>query len=68
MASSPWRVGLSIWKEFHCDLTEPLRAMVAFCTFGVVQSFGVYQDYYTVSYPFLRHIRTLIDRVEDFSP
>ena len=22
--------------------------MVTFCTFGVVQSFGVYQDYYTV--------------------
>lgn len=24
------------------------RSMVTFCTFGVVQSFGVYQDYYTV--------------------
>ncbi|KAG6833145.1 hypothetical protein H0H87_010859 [Tephrocybe sp. NHM501043] len=23
--------------------------IVTFCTFGVVQSFGVYQDYYTVS-------------------
>lgn len=22
---------------------------MTFCTFGVVQSFGVYQDYYTVS-------------------
>lgn len=25
-----------------------LSALVAFCTFGVVQSYGVYQDYYTV--------------------
>lgn len=23
--------------------------MVLFCTFGMVQSFGVFQDYYTVS-------------------
>ena len=30
--------------------------MVTFCTFGVVQSFGVYQDYYTVSQPYILSI------------
>ena len=36
--------------------------MISFCTFGVVQSFGVYQDYYTVSmtYRFAPNAQDLI--------
>ena len=34
--------GLKAW------LTVLGGSMVLFCTFGAVQSFGVYQDYYTV--------------------
>lgn len=35
----------------NCDFLLEFSAMVSFCTFGIVQSFGVYQDYYTVSFP-----------------
>jgi len=37
---------LRSWASFLIQYT--FRTMVAFCTFRVVQSFGVYQDYYGV--------------------
>ena len=60
-----WVAGLAdcnlrVCKSFSSLLSVPSdpylytsRTMVAFCTFGVVQSFGVYQDYYGVSSQFL---------------
>ena len=40
--------GLKAW------LTVLGGSMVLFCTFGAVQSFGVYQDYYTVCHILVR--------------
>lgn len=54
---------LNIQPNSVCD---KCRMMVTFCTFGVVQSFGVYQDYYTVSsYSslWLRHCADFIQRI-----
>lgn len=55
-----WRVLCATLPSTLLSLTLASRALVSFCTFGVVQSFGVYQDYYQVlTFPFTE---TLADR------